>query len=203
MSNSGPLIHLAKADLIEVLTTLYRVDIPVEVKEEVVDRGKEMGFSDALLVEKAIREGLIRVVEVKVEESFASVARRAGLHQAETAVIFHALKNNALVLLDEDAAREFAKALGLRIRGSIGLLLEALKKGLLKPTEALEKLDVLAETMYLSSDVYRVARKEIERSRQKEFAEASLMRRNLVNPYACKFSKKPLHKNSWNMRSST
>jgi len=203
VSNSGPLIHLAKADLIEVLTTLYRVDIPVEVKEEVVDRGKEMGFSDALLVEKAIREGLIRVVEVKVEESFASVARRAGLHQAETAVIFHALKNNALVLLDEDAAREFAKALGLRIRGSIGLLLEALKKGLLKPTEALEKLDVLAETMYLSSDVYRVARKEIERSRQKEFAEASLMRRNLVNPYACKFSKKPLHKNSWNMRSST
>lgn len=126
-----------------------------------------MGFSDALLVEKAIREGLIRVVEVKVEESFASVARRAGLHQAETAVIFHALKNNALVLLDEDVAREFAKALGLRMRGSIGLLLEALKKGLLKPTEALEKLDVLAETMYLNSDVYRVARKEIEKAAER------------------------------------
>jgi len=43
VSNSGPLIHLAKAGLLELIK-LYDIVIPVEVRYEVVDRGKEKGL---------------------------------------------------------------------------------------------------------------------------------------------------------------
>ena len=48
VSNSGQLIHLAKAGLLELIK-LYDTVIPLEVKYEVVDRGKKKGFTDALL----------------------------------------------------------------------------------------------------------------------------------------------------------
>ncbi len=55
VSNSGPLIHLAKVGLLHLIK-LYDVVIPQEVKREVVDVGKEKGYPDAFLIESAIKE---------------------------------------------------------------------------------------------------------------------------------------------------
>ena len=52
VSNSGPLIHLAMIDRLDLLQALFgRVAIPHTVKIEVIDRGKEEGKADAFLVE--------------------------------------------------------------------------------------------------------------------------------------------------------
>lgn len=161
VSNSGPLIHLAKVGLLHLIR-IYDVVIPQEVKREVVDVGKEKGYADAILVEKAIEDGWIKVIRVKVDEKFAKIARLAGLHEAEIGVVYYAFKNKITALLDEDAARVFARGLGVKVRGSLGLLIEGLKEGLISYAEALEGLDKLAEVMYLSSNVYRLVLKEIE-----------------------------------------
>ena len=163
VSNSGPLIHLAKVGLLELIK-LYDVLIPVEVKYEVVDKGKEKGFTDALLVEKAIEDGLIKVINVSVDDKFAKAAEIAGLHKAEIAVVYYAYKNDIIALLDEDAARVFARGLGVKVRGSLGLLIEGLKEGLISYLEAIKGLDDLSKVMYLSSDVYKLVLREIERS---------------------------------------
>jgi len=162
VSNSGPLIHLAKTGLLHLIK-LYDILIPQEVKREVVDVGKEKGYSDAFLVEKAIDDGWIRVIEIKVDEKFAEIARLAGLHEAEIGVVYYAYQNKITALLDEDPARVFARSLGVKVRGSLGLLIEGLKEGLITYREALEGLDRLVDTMYLSSSVYKLVLKEIEK----------------------------------------
>lgn len=140
------------------------VVIPREVKVEAVDRGREGGFPDALPVENAVREGGIRVEEVELTPDFTNMAQVAGLKVAEAAVIHYAYKNNAISLLDEDSARIFARALGIPIRGSLGVILEGLRRGLLSRVEALKALENLSEIMYLNADVYRIVRNEMEKS---------------------------------------
>ncbi|MCD6493504.1 MAG: hypothetical protein J7K36_06885 [Archaeoglobaceae archaeon] len=162
VSNSGPLIHLAKVGLLELIN-IYDTVIPLEVKYEVVDRGKEKGVIDAFLVEKAIEEGWIKIINVSIDDKFVKTAEVAGLHKAEIAVIHYAYKNSITALLDDDAARVFARSLGVRVRGTLGLLIEGLKEGLISYSEAVKGLDDLSKIMYLSSDVYRLVLRKIER----------------------------------------
>ena len=164
VSNAGPLIHLSRAGLLHLLKQLYgQVLVPEAVKVEVVKRGKRMGFADALQVENALSEGWIRVEETEIPKEFASTADTAGLDRAEAAVIHHAYRAGITALLDDEAARLFARTLGVEVRGSIGVILEALKRRLTTPREALEGLEKLSEVMYLSMNTYRLARREIER----------------------------------------
>lgn len=160
VSNSGPLIHLARAGLLDLLQ-LYNVVMSVEVKYEVVDRGKEKGFSNAFLVEKAV-EDWIGIVDLEVDSKFDRVARVAGLHEAEITVIYYAYRNNLTALLDDDAARVFTRDLGVEVRGSLGVLVKGLREGAISYSKAVEGLDSLSEVMYLSSDIYRLALKELE-----------------------------------------
>lgn len=65
ITNSGPLIALAKLGMLNLLSQLYgKVDMPEEVYDEVVLRGREQGYFDSLPVKLAIqREQLIVKVE--------------------------------------------------------------------------------------------------------------------------------------------
>ncbi len=162
VSNSGPLIHLAKADLL-ILLQLYEILIPEEVRYEVVDIGRKKGHPDALLIEKKIKEGEIKVVSVKVPEEFLVLAEEFGAHPAEASVIYYAKKIDGMALLDDDPARQLARALGVCIRGSLGLLLEGLDRGIISYKKAIEGLNRLSEIMYLSSDIYKEVLQEIER----------------------------------------
>ena len=164
VSNAGPLIHLSKINLLHLLKEMYQeVVIPHEVKVETVDHGRERGFPDAMQIENAINEGWIRVEEAKLAAEFTNMAQTTGLKIAEAAVIYYAYKNNGIALLDEDSARTFARTLGIPIRGSLGIILEGLRRSFLSRIEALKALEKLSEIMYLSADLYRIVRDEIEK----------------------------------------
>ncbi len=165
VSNAGPLIHLAKASSLDLLRQLYmEIVVPREVKVEVVDMGKSSGFADAVLVEKAIKERWIRVEEVRVPKALLGLASTAGLAKAEAAVIYYAYRVQAMALLDDEAARVFARDLGVEVGGSLGVILNALRRALIDGTEALAALESLSGVMYLSVDTYKLARSEIERA---------------------------------------
>jgi len=150
---------------LHLLKTLFQeVIIPVEVKVETVDKGKERGFPDAIQIEKAINEGWIKTKRVEPDKKFDRVAKIAGLRSAEVAVVYYAYQNHMIALLDDDAARVFARTLGVAIRGSLGMILDALKKSLISKMEAFEMLDRLSEVMYLAPAAYRLVKKEIEKS---------------------------------------
>jgi predicted nucleic acid-binding protein len=165
ISNAGPLIHLAKVSALHLLEALYKIIvIPREVRVETVNRGKEEGAPDALQIEGALKEGWIKTEEVKLNKDFLKAAKIAGLQTAEAAVIQYAYQNQAIALLDDEPARTFAKTLGIPIRGTLGILVEAVKRGLISRKEALEKLDELSEIMYLSAELYKLVRRNIQRA---------------------------------------
>jgi predicted nucleic acid-binding protein len=73
-----------------------------------------------------------------------------GLHLGETdalALAYHTKeqKSDSVIIIDDLAARDVARALGLRLTGTIGIILRATKEGLLSKTESLTKINFLVE----------------------------------------------------------
>ncbi|MBU4076808.1 MAG: hypothetical protein KKD46_04320 [Euryarchaeota archaeon] len=162
VSNSGPLIHLARIDRLKLLKELFgKVIIPHEVKLEVVDRGKDEGMADAFLIEIEIENGWIEI-EQGNKDTVKEIAESAGIDIGEAAAIMLARRRELPVLIDDLAARRFAAGLGLEVAGSIGVLIKSGRLHLISKGDALEALDKLARVMWLSIDVYEDARKAIE-----------------------------------------
>ncbi|MBW6518784.1 MAG: hypothetical protein K0A89_09825 [ANME-2 cluster archaeon] len=150
---------IGRLDLLESL--FGRVIIPCTVKTEVVDRGKEEGKADAFLVEGEIENGWI-VVEDAINGGAEDIADSAGIELGEAQAIMLARSEKCLVLLDDLAARRFAIGLGLEVTGSIGVLVRAVKVGLISRNEGLDALEKLARVMWLSVGVYEDVRKVVE-----------------------------------------
>ena len=74
VSDASPLISLAKAGKLFLLRELFgKVLIEEEVKRETIERGKEEGAPDALVIEDAVKEGWIEVDKIKEEERFSGI----------------------------------------------------------------------------------------------------------------------------------
>ncbi|MDI6860166.1 MAG: hypothetical protein QMC85_06700 [Methanocellales archaeon] len=166
ISNSGPLIHLARIGKLKLLKELFgEVVIPYAAKKEVVDRGKEEGMADAFLIENEIENGWI-VIDHDINDKVKEIAERVGIEIGEAIAIMLARRRRCPILLDDLAARRFAIDLGLEVIGSIGVLIRAAKVQKISKNEALDALDKLAVVMWLSVGVYEDARKTIEREIQ-------------------------------------
>lgn len=162
VSNSGPLIHLAKINMLNLLKELFgEVIIPHEVKLEVIDRGKDEGMADAFLIEKEIENGWITVIQVN-DNKVKEIAVSAGIDTGEACAILLAKNKKYSVLIDDLAARRFAAGLGIQVVGSIGVLIRSAKMHKISKIEALDALDKLGRVMWLSIDVYEDARKIVE-----------------------------------------
>ena len=142
VSNSSPLIWLSKIGRINLLKSLYdKVYIPEEVYREVVTRGLKEGFSDALIVKECIKQGWIKVSRLNEEE--VELCRRimehaAEIHHGEAQAILLARKMDALLLMDESCGRTLAEAWGLKVKGTIYVIMKALREGLMDKNEARE-----------------------------------------------------------------
>ena len=158
VSNAGPLIHLAKIGRLNLLKNIFNeIIIPETVKVEVIDKGKEKGKPDAFLIDAV---NWIRIVD---DPSNADqLAEKVGIHRGEACAILLAKSLNVPVLLDDSDARKFALGLGLEVVGSVGIIIRAVKLGLISKEEGLKDLEKLANVMWLSIDVYEKARKVIE-----------------------------------------
>ncbi len=159
VSNATPLIYLAKVGKLKLLKIFGEVIIPEEVKVEVVDRGKAMEKTDAYVIERAINEGWIKVskaelIDIPIE-----------LHPGEKAVLSLAKKLGIEeVLVDEKPARFAAKLLGLKPRGTVFVLLKALKEGMMDLDEFLDTLsEMLKHGFRLKEDIIVEAIREAKR----------------------------------------
>lgn len=151
VSNATPLIYLAKAGKINLLKVVFgQVFIPEEVKVEVVDRGKLIGEKDAYVIESAIAEGWIKVSTANLVKTPITLDRgeQAALSLAKN-------KKFDVVLIDEVSARSAAKLMGLTPRGTLFVLLEALKRKTITLDELLETLDeLISQGFRLKEEVY-------------------------------------------------
>jgi predicted nucleic acid-binding protein len=149
VTNSGPLIALAKLGLLYLLQRIYgQVYVPKAVYHEVVERGEKGGYSDALQAKLAVQRGQLIVVEV--EETSPEV-NGLPLHKGEKEAIHCALEKEAdLVLLDDMLARSEAKSAGLTVKGTLGVIVDAYRHGIL----SIEEVRIILDNILARNDIW-------------------------------------------------
>lgn len=148
--DTSPLIFLAGAGLLDLLEVVIGpASIPRTVAAEVRRRGPEDVTARALA-----RAHWLAIVE---DPPIPEVILARSLGPGESAVLAWALAHPPTeAILDDQAARRCATALDIRVRGTVGLVLAARRRGLLPAARpVLEQLR--RSGMYLSDRVLEQA----------------------------------------------
>ena len=143
ISDTSCLIALSKIGLLNLLKDLYEeIIITQEVKEE---------FGNKL-------PDWIIILKVKNIAKQADIAKK--LDKGEASSIALALEiENSILIIDEIKGRNIAKSLNLEIIGTIGILLLAEKKGLVK--------DVMSLIFKLVNEGFRISDSLIDKLKEK------------------------------------
>jgi len=118
VSNASPIISLGAVGRLELLRQLFgEISIPKAVLDEV--RSVDLSTADW-------------VIPTSLKGEFMRRALEAELDRGESEAIALALELEAGVLLmDERRGRQVASRFGLKVLGTLGLLIEAKRRGLL------------------------------------------------------------------------
>jgi len=135
--DATPLIHLAKAGLAPMIVALdgEKYTVPA-VFDEVVTKGMELDYSDALGTASLVERGVLKVKAPQRKTTDALVRLHKDVHAGETEVIVLAKEMNATAVIDDRVARTVAKIEGVRVEGSYGLILRAAARGSISSEEA-------------------------------------------------------------------
>jgi predicted nucleic acid-binding protein len=112
-----------------MLLTLYGdILIPREVYNEVVINGLRLGADDAPAVDFLVLQGYIQVVEVALPAPLPVWAQSLDAGEIEVIVLGQQQAAD-WVFIDNEHARKAAREVGLPLKGTVGLLLEAWRQG--------------------------------------------------------------------------
>jgi len=137
VADASVLIGLSSVGLLSLLHERFPegVLIPPAVWREVVEQGgerpgaREVAETDWIIVHEVTTRQLVQLLEIELEEGEAEAITLASEVGAE------------VILLDERDARQVARRLGLRVLGTVGILIWA--KRTRKITSLREALDAL------------------------------------------------------------
>lgn len=124
VTNTGPLIMLAKIDQLELLRQMFTtIAIPPAVYRELLGKiGAEANRLDAALAQ---------FIEVTAKPEPASTVRAATGHldAGEQQAIALAHIRKTILVIDERLGRQAARQLDITITGSVGVLIEGKQRG--------------------------------------------------------------------------
>jgi len=143
VSDSTPLMHFAKVRKLALLRLLYKkIAITETVHIEVVEDGVLLGKKDALEVKRELGKW-IEIKEPKIGAE--KIAEKYRIHLGEAASIALAKEMKALLLINEREGRNAAVNEGVKVKGTIGVIAEGIKKKALTKKEAVEILNTFKE----------------------------------------------------------
>lgn len=146
VANTSPIIVLARASRIELLRVVAeRIVVPLAVADEIRRRGPEDPAVAALS-----QTSWITVVETRLVHNQVS---DCGVDPGEMAVLTWALVHpEAEAILDDLPARRCAERLGIRFRGTVGIILWAKQIGVIPAARPVIE-EVRRAGLYLSEGV--------------------------------------------------
>ena len=152
VADSGPLIALARLDLLAVPARLFgELLVTATVWREVT---REPRAADHAALSAAFDGGLLIVVDDPTH--IPAALAEAQLDDGERSALALALLRNAVVLVDERRGRACAAGLGLSVLGTLGLLIRAREQGLV------DRVRPLADALLASG--YFLARPLVDRA---------------------------------------
>ena len=145
VSNSSPLIALAKIGMLDVLSGVV---IPKAVFDEITKPEKEY-------VKELYEWGKDKIIEVKNRKAVEYLELMIDGGEAETIVLAEELNADA-VLIDDLKARKIATLRGLNIIGTIGVLLDAKERGFINEVKPLLE-ELMKRKIRISKELYNHA----------------------------------------------
>ncbi|MBI5236226.1 MAG: hypothetical protein HY886_08260 [Deltaproteobacteria bacterium] len=158
--DSSTLILLAKIDVLELFISDYggQVVIPEKVREEVLMKdGDETPGLYALI--KDARIGVLRASDGKLPQKLMD---DFNIDSGEAEAIAAALKKRATVATDDRNAIRACKFLKIDFITAIAILIRAVEKGLIDKSEAIFKLEKLADVGRYKKTIIVDARRHIK-----------------------------------------
>jgi predicted nucleic acid-binding protein len=142
---------LGKVGQIHLLNSLYGVVlVPAAVYEEAVVHGLARGEPDAVSIQLAFKQQNLRVLEMN-EQSLSAEVVSLPLDRGEKHAIELAIEENAdQILLDDMLAREAAKKIGLKVKGTLGVLVDAFRQQFLSKPE----IEVIFHALLKRDDIW-------------------------------------------------
>lgn len=147
--DAGPLIALAKLHQLYLLGRLHdHVLIPQAVYTEAVQQGMRRGSSDAHSIQSHIKQ-LHWEISAPQTDTLPDLPIRLGAgEQSAIALALHL--PDSLLLIDDELARSTARQMGLKMRGTIGVLIEAYEHAFL----TWDQTDLLLQEIASRSDIW-------------------------------------------------
>ena len=146
--DASVLIHLSRIGRFQLIRSLYdSAVVSPGVYQEVVEKG--WGLPGSSETEKGVNEGWIKVVNVADRKKVRELAKefRIQISNAETVQLAQEVRPD-FVLADEEEIRRLAEESGFKIRGCLGILIDAARKGLLLASEARRGAEKLRDSGY-------------------------------------------------------
>lgn len=135
--NSTPLIYLSKAGLSGIIENLQeeKLTSPL-VKSEVVDKGKQKGVPDAIVLEKLFENGVFKLYNPEDKLFLSRLSKTRGLHAADAEVLALAKEHSGRAVIDDEVARKTAKVYKISYVGTPYILARAVSEGFLSKEQA-------------------------------------------------------------------
>lgn len=160
ISDTTPIISLLKIDRLDLLEKLFsEVQIPRNVFLELTDNPRFQ--TEANIIRSS---DFIKIVD-EVDESYVTLlCRLTGIDFAEGVAIYLCDARKAdLLLMDESLGREVAIKMGIRLMGTIGILLLAYQELLISKEEIKKAIMILkGSKRHISQRLYQQLQDLIE-----------------------------------------
>ena len=157
--DAGPIIHLDELECLYLMEDFEKVFVPTVVRKEVLTH-RSVAFEDANVRWEEIPD------QSPVEERFRTVYRVFSLDAGEVAALSCMSKKPGLMFLTDDAAaRLVATKLGYNVHGTIGILIRAIRRDLMRAEEVIVTLKriPLKATLHIKPSLLREVISRVER----------------------------------------
>lgn len=150
--DTGPLSHLAEAGWLGVLRTVAgsRAVVITDAVEYELRQGSHSRphLQQVLNTEWTKKHTLVSGVEIASFAHFSEFLVSGSRNVGECSVLAYAQAHKATAVIDDRAARRLAQDTGIPCQGTLGLLCEAIRAGLLTAALVGSLADHLIETKY-------------------------------------------------------
>lgn len=145
--NSSTTILLAKTNLLRTVDEQFEeVMIPKEVYMEAVEESKRLGYDDASITEKEVRDKRIEVKRVKDERMTGRHMQDFAMRKGEAETIVLALEEKAdLLATDDYQCMKTCRALEIPFTQAISLIVALFENKRLSKRKAVEAIERLRD----------------------------------------------------------
>jgi len=119
--NATPVIYLGKTNVLKKVVEVFNeIYITEAVHYEVVERGREIGAEEVYIVEKYIKDGVIKVIgNPSATVDFSETYQ---LGKGESSTILAAMDKKCIAIVDDERARKIGEKYSVEVHGTLFLL---------------------------------------------------------------------------------